>query len=150
MAIQDFLQLVVHQATSNGFDFPRWYESWLGCPWTTEAEAFDRLAQNRGYYALIFSHDFAQSFWKQGSRITFMVPSSSYTRRDKDGTLVEVQRKAYTRRRLKPDAWLYHLREMSNAEEPLRYIRRYLLVLPDADAKDPARRRESSSAGGED
>jgi len=81
-----------------------------------------------GGTTLLFSHEFACSFWKQGTRVTFMVPSSTYTMRDKKGTLVEVKRKSHTRRRLKPDAWKYHLREMSCADEPLRYVRRFVLM----------------------
>jgi hypothetical protein len=39
-----------------------------------------------------------------------------------------VSRKGYTRRSGREDAWKYHLRELAMAEEPLRYMRRYLRV----------------------
>jgi hypothetical protein len=142
MARIDFLKLIIHQAARNGFDFEHWCRSWLGHEWTTEEAALQSLARNHLYYCLLFSHDFARSFWKQGTRITFMVPASSYTRLDKNGSLVEVKRKAYTRRRLKPDAWKYHLREMAATEEPLRYIRRYVLIVQEPE---PAARRPTKS-----
>jgi hypothetical protein len=45
-----------------------------------------------------------------------------------DGSIGTVTRKAYTRRSAREDAWKYHLRELAVAEEPLRYMRRYLRV----------------------
>ena len=67
-------------------------------------------------------------FWKQGSQISFVVPAASYTRRDKEGRIVTVTRKPFTRRTLKADVWKYHLREMAAHDEPLRYIRRFLVI----------------------
>ena len=63
--------------------------------------------------------------------MSFTVPSVSYTRRDPAGKIVTVSRKAFTRRTLKADVWRYHLREMALAEDPLRYLRRFLLVEED-------------------
>ena len=43
------------------------------------------------------------------------------------------------RRSARPDAWRYHLREMALADEPLRYMRRYLHVedeISDLDAAE--------------
>ncbi len=37
-------------------------------------------------------------------------------------------RKAYTRRSTREDAWRYHLRELAVSDEPLRYMRRFLRV----------------------
>src|SRR6185437_1287741 len=48
-----------------------------------------------------------------------------------DGTIQTVKRKPFIRRTAGKDAWRYHLREMALAEEPLRYIRRYLNVEDD-------------------
>lgn len=91
------------------------------------------LCAERRYYVLLFSHDFASSFWKAGERITFQVPTQSFTRRKKDGTIGTVVRKAYTRRSTRDDAWRYHLRELAVADEPLRYMRKYLRVDEDLD-----------------
>lgn len=60
--------------------------------------------------------------------MTFQVPTQTFTRRMPDGTIGVVKRKGYTRRSARDDAWRYHLREMALAEEPLRYMRRYLRV----------------------
>ena len=65
--------------------------------------------------------------------MTFQVPTQSFTRRKADGTIATVVRKAYTRRSTRDDAWRYHLRELAVAEEPLRYMRKYLRVDEDLD-----------------
>lgn len=124
----ELLYLLVAQARANGFEFRKWYVSRLGLPWETTKQAVEVLAQHRQYYALLFSHEFASSFWKPGERFTFQVPTQTFTRRMKDGSIGTVSRKAFTRRSSRDDAWRYHLREMAVAEEPLRYMRRYLRV----------------------
>jgi len=124
----ELLQLLVAQARANGFEFRKWYIAKLRLPWETTRQAIETLAAERRYYALLFSHEFASSFWKAGERITFQVASQSFTRRKKDGTIGVVNRKPYTRRSTRDDAWRYHLRELAVAEEPLRYMRKYLRV----------------------
>jgi hypothetical protein len=70
-----------------------------------------------------------------------------------DGTIQTIRRKPFIRRSARKDAWRYHLREMALAEEPLRYIRRYLNVDEDltdvpstrADSAPPARTRKARS-----
>jgi hypothetical protein len=124
----ELLQLLVGQARSNGFEFRRWYVGKLGLPWQSARHAVEMLAAERRYYALLFSHEFASSFWKPGEVMTFQVPTQTFTRRMKDGTIGTVNRKAYTRRSAREDAWLYHLKELAASEEPLRYMRRYLRV----------------------
>ncbi|MEO6922562.1 MAG: hypothetical protein ABI064_01245, partial [Acidobacteriaceae bacterium] len=47
-------------------------------------------------------------------------------------------RKSFTRRSSRKDVWRYHLREMAVAEEPLRYIRKYLNVEDDLEEPDLA------------
>ena len=86
------------------------------------------------------------AFWKPGAEITFQVPAQTFPRRMPDGTIQTIQRKPFIRRSARKDAWRYHLREMALAEEPLRYIRRYLNVEEDltdvaatADDSAPAR-----------
>jgi hypothetical protein len=132
----ELLQLLVAQVRANGFEFRRWYISKIGLPWETTRQAVENLCAERRYYALLFSHDFASSFWKAGERITFQVPTQTFTRRKADGTIGTVSRKAYTRRSTRDDAWRYHLRELAIAEEPLRYMRKYLRVVEDLDLND--------------
>jgi hypothetical protein len=134
----ELLQMLVAQARANGFEFRKWYISKLRLPWETTRLAIETLSKERRYYALLFSHEFASSFWKAGERITFQVASQTFTRRKKDGTIGVVTRKPYTRRSTRDDAWRYHLRELAVADEPLRYMRKYLradeeLVLDDED-----------------
>jgi hypothetical protein len=133
----ELLQLLVGQARANGFEFRRWYVGKLGLPWTSAREALETLAAQRRYYALLFSHEFASTFWKPGEVMTFQVPTQTFTRRMADGTIGTVKRKAYTRRSARDDAWRYHLREMALAEEPLRYMRRYLRVEEELTEEEP-------------
>ncbi len=109
----------------------------LGQVWTGLDESVRALANERRYYALLFSHDFAQSFWKAGSEMMLQVPQQSFQRKMADGSIGTVQRKGHLRRMIREDAWRFHLKEMAVQEEPLRYIRRFLrveedLVLPAA------------------
>lgn len=127
----ELLKLLVGQARANGFEFRRWYVGKLGLPWVNAQAALENLAAHKHYYALLFSHEFASTFWKPGEIMTFQVPTQTFTRRMADGTIGTVKRKAYTRRSTRDDAWRYHLREMALSEEPLRYLRRYLRVEED-------------------
>jgi len=134
----ELLELIVAQARANGFEFRKWYIGKLRLPWETTRQAIETLSNERRHYALLFSNEFASSFWKPGERITFQVATQTFTRRKKDGTIGVVTRKPYTRRSTRDDAWRYHLRELAVAEEPLRYMRKYLrvdeeLVLDDED-----------------
>jgi hypothetical protein len=128
MTRQELLRVVIRQARANGFAFRKWFQSVIDPSWDGFDDAVETLAQGRRYYALLFAHDFARTFWKQGSQISFVVPAASYTRRDKDGRIVTVTRKPFTRRTLKADVWKYHLREMAAHDEPLRYIRRFMVI----------------------
>jgi len=132
----ELLHLLVAQARANGFEFRKWYISRLGLPWETTRQAVETLCEQRRYYALLFSHEFASNFWKAGERITFQVPTQTFTRRKADGTIGTVSRKAYTRRSARDDAWRYHLRELAIAEEPLRYMKKYLRVEDELDLDD--------------
>jgi hypothetical protein len=141
----ELLKIVVGRARSNGFEFRRWYTTRLGLPWISADAALTLLEQQRRYYALLFSHDFAITFWKSGEEITFQVPAQSFQRRASDGTIQTVTRKPFTRRSARRDAWRYHLREMALAEEPLRYIRRYLNVQEDLDDEPATSTSETRS-----
>ena len=101
----ELLHLIVAQARANGFEFRKWYTARLGLPWQTTRQSVETLCAERRYYALLFSHEFASSFWKAGERITFQVPNQTFTRRKADGAIVTVSRKAYTRRSTRSDAW---------------------------------------------
>jgi hypothetical protein len=133
MTRQEILRIVIRQARTNGFPFRKWFQAAIEPTWTSFDDAVEELAQGRRYYALLFAHTFARAFWKQGSQISFVVPAASYTRRDKDGRIVTVSRKPFTRRTLKADVWKYHLREMAAHDEPLRYIRRFLVIEGDVE-----------------
>ena len=135
----ELLQLLVGQARANGFPFRKWYVSRIGLPWTSAQAALETLASERRYYALLFSHEFASNFWKAGETMTFQVPTQTFTRRMADGSIGTVTRKAYTRRSAREDAWKYHLRELAVAEEPLRYMRRYLRVEEDLNEDERER-----------
>jgi hypothetical protein len=127
----ELLKLVIGRARTNGFELRRWYTKRLALPWTSADDALVHLEQHRRYYALLFSHEFAECFWKPGSEITFQVPARTFKRRMPDGSIQTIARKPFIRRSARKDAWRYHLREMALAEEPLRYIRRYLNVEDD-------------------
>lgn len=131
MTKQDILRILIRQARANGFEFRKWYQRRIEAPWSTFDDAVALLAEGHRYYALIYSHEFVRCFWKQGAQMSFIVPSASYTRRDKNGRIVTINRKAFTRRTIKADVWKYHLREMVVQEEPLRYIRRFLMIEED-------------------
>ncbi|MGC8549874.1 MAG: hypothetical protein ACP5M4_09260 [Acidobacteriaceae bacterium] len=128
MTRKEVLALLVLHARNNGFLFRRWYKSKMHTPWQDFETSIDTISRDHRYYALLFSHDFAQCFWKHGSQITFVVPTVEYKRPSKNGKIITVRRKAFTRRTTKPDAWIYHLREMAASEDPLRYIRRFLVT----------------------
>ena len=131
MTRAELLRALIRQAKSNGFEFRKWYTVRLGLPWSSFLESVQTLSEQRRYYALLFAHEFAESFWRSGSKMTFVVPNSTFTRVSKDGTIRVVERKGHIRRSVIPDAWRYHLKEMAIADEPLRYARKFLLIEED-------------------
>jgi len=160
MTRTELLRIVIGRARANGFEFRRWYTTRLGIPWINSSAALSLLETQRRYYALLFSHEFAIAFWKAGEEITFSVPAQSFQRVRPDGSIATVQRQSFSRRSSRRDAWRYHLRQMALAEEPLRYIRRYLNVedelideldgtavkeAPEAPAAKPATRTRKKS-----
>jgi hypothetical protein len=128
MTRNDLIHLLVMQARANGFELRNWYQSKIDRHWTSQQAAIETLGSGHRYYALLFSHDFARSFWKPGTQIQFVVPTQHFSRLNAKGQRIAVTRKAYTRRTLKPNAWKYHLRQMAACEEPLSYIRRFLVT----------------------
>ena len=131
MTREALLRILLSHAKKNGFEFRKWFVNHIQPTWPGADKALAILCEGSRFYALIFSHSFARNFWKQGAQISFIVPSVSYTRRNPAGKIVTVSRKAFTRRTLKADVWRYHLGEMALAEDPLRYLRRFLLVEED-------------------
>lgn len=138
MTNRELLRIVILHARANGFEFRKWFRAQTESSWTSLDDAVDLLASGKRYYSLLFSHEFASHFWRQGSQISFVVPAVEYTRRDKQGKEVVIQRKAFTRRTLKADAWRYHLREMAAADDPLRYIRRFMVTSEALGRQAPA------------
>ena len=134
MTREALLRILLSQAKANGFEFRKWFEKNIEPEWPGSKSALQLLCKGSRYYALIFSHDFARFFWKQGAQMTFVVPAVSYTKAGAGGGIVTVSRKAFTRRTIKPDAWRYHLREMAASEDPLRYLKRFTPVQEDLAA----------------
>ncbi|MDR3744833.1 MAG: hypothetical protein P4K80_01735 [Acidobacteriaceae bacterium] len=141
----ELLHILIAQARSNGFEFRKWYTSRLGLPWEGTRQSVETLCEQRRYYALLFSHEFASNFWKAGEQITFQIPSQTFTRCKPDGSIATVTRKGYTRRSARNDVWLYHLRELAASEDPLRVMRKYLRVEDDLDPDQPAASRAKTS-----
>lgn len=141
----ELLKILVGQARINGFEFRRWYTTRLGLPWISADAAFTLLDTQRRYYALLFSHEFASTFWKSGAEMTFQVPTQTFERVMPDGSISTVTRKPFTRRSARRDVWRYHLREMAVAEEPLRYIRKYLAVEEELDDESTAESASEST-----
>jgi hypothetical protein len=127
----ELLRAVIRQAKQNGFVFRTWYEARIGLPWVSLPAAVEIIAEQRRYYALLFSHEFAEAFWKSGVKMTYLVPPTSFITQTRNGRIITVERKPYTRRTNRPDNWRYHLREMAAHAEPLRYIRRFVVVAED-------------------
>ncbi|MBB6146704.1 hypothetical protein HNQ77_004683 [Silvibacterium bohemicum] len=138
MTKRELLRLLLLQARTNGFDLRPWYEAMIDPEWRDAQAAVDTLARGHRYYALLFSHDFAKHFWKQGQPTQFVVPMQQFSRLNSRGETITITRKAYVRRTLKPHAWRYHLREMATLDEPLRYVRRFL-VTPEEQLLAPLR-----------
>ena len=123
---KEMLRLLLNQAQFNGFEFRRWYQSHVQPVWPGNEQALSLLASEGRHYTLLFSHEFARCFWRTGAQISFMVPSITYPRITPGGDVVQVTRKPFTRRTIKPDVWKYHLRQMAAAEDPIDYLCRFL------------------------
>lgn len=146
MTRAELLRALIRQAKSNRFEFRKWYIGRLALPWTSFDAAVQTLSEQRRYYALVFAHEFAQAFWLEGSKMSFVVPTSKFTRVRKNGTTMEVERKGHTRRTVLPDAWRFHLKAMAVTEDPLRYIRKFLLIEEDLPAIQAVQEEENADA----
>ncbi len=123
---KELLRLLLSQAQFNGFDFRGWFQAHVQSSWPGIESALSLMATESRYYALLFSHEFARCYWRSGARICFTIPSITYPRVNRQGEVVQVTRKPFTRRVVKPDVWKYHLRQMAAAEDPFAYLRRFL------------------------
>jgi hypothetical protein len=66
------------------------------------------------------------------------LPAITYPRVNSSGEVVQVTRKPFTRRTIKPDVWKYHLQKMAVADDPIEYLCRFLpaadqVLLHDSD-----------------
>ena len=137
MTRHELIRMVILRARAHGFEFRKWYETNIEADWKDMKHAVAVLESGRRYYALLFSHDFARNFWKKGTQISFILPAQEYTRLDKSGKIVTIKRKPYTRRTARSTSntiWQYHLEQMAVWEEPLRYIRRFILTDEELEA----------------
>ena len=75
---KELLRLLLNQAQFNGFEFRNWFQANMQVSWPGTEQALNLLASESRYYALLFSHDFARSYWRTGARISFLVPSITY------------------------------------------------------------------------
>ncbi len=146
MTRKETLLLLLSRALANGFEFRRWYQANISSEWHGAEDAVSRLAVDGRHYSFIFSHEFARAFWMKGAQMHFVVPAKTYSRLNGKGQVVTIHRKPFTRRTIKGDVWKDHLRQMAIAEDPLRYLKRFLLVqeeLQNRSSKD-----ENLSAAG--
>jgi hypothetical protein len=123
---KETLRLLLNQAQFNGFEFRHWFVSNVQPIWPGAEQAITLLAGEGRHYTLVFSHEFARCFWRTGAKMSFMVPSITYPRVTANGEVVQVTRRPFTRRTIKPDVWRYHLRQMAAADDPINYLCRFL------------------------
>jgi hypothetical protein len=141
---KEMLRLLINQAQFNGFEFRPWFQTHVQPIWPGGEQALTVLASEGRHYALLFSHDFARCFWRAGAHISFIIPSITYPRVNSQGKVVQVTRKPFTRRKIKPDVWKYHLRQMAAAEDPIDYLCRFLPAQDQAKFRLP--KKESLAA----
>ena len=123
---KELLRLLLNQAQFNGFEFRRWFQSQVRPIWPGTEAALALLAEEGRHYTLLFSHEFARCFLRTGAQMSFVVPSTTYPRVNSQGDVIQVTRKPFTRRTIKPDVWKYHLRQMAVADDPIDYLCRLL------------------------
>ena len=123
---KEILRLLLNQAQFNGFEFRRWFQSHVQSIWPGAEQALTLLAAEGRHYTLLFSHEFARSYWRTGAKMSFTVPTITYPRVTPAGEVVYVTRRPFTRRTVKPDVWKYHVRQMAAAEDPIEYLCRFL------------------------
>jgi hypothetical protein len=133
---KELLRLLINQAQFNGFEFRHWFLAHVQPTWPGTEQALTLLAGEGRYYALLFSHEFARCYWRKGAQMCFMIPSITYPRVTSQGDVVQVTRKPFTRRTIKPDVWKYHLRQMAATEDPIEYLCRFLPMQDQAKVRE--------------
>ena len=123
---KELLGLLLNQAQFNGFEFRRWFLAHIRPAWPGTEQATALLTEEGRHAALLFSHEFARCFWRTGAQMSFSIPSVTYPRVNARGEVIEITRKPFTRRTIKPGVWKYHLRQMAAAEDPIAYLCRFL------------------------
>lgn len=146
MTLKENLLLLIRNAQRNRFNFRRWYRANIRPDWFGLDDAVSLLCEEGRYYALIFAHDFARAFWKQGAQMRFVVPTLTYSRMNGKGEVITITRKPFTRRTIKADVWQYHLRQMAISDDPMSYLKRFLPSTEDIRAQEEA--DENLSAAG--
>ena len=126
MTRKETLHILISQAHANGFEFRRWFQANISPEWPGAEEAVELLTTEGRFYSLVFSHDFARALWKKGAQMNFIVPSITYSRMNCKGEVETISRKPFTRRTIKADVWKYHLRQMAESEDPMRYLKRFI------------------------
>jgi hypothetical protein len=113
MTRQELLRIVIRQARTNGFRSASGFRPRSTPPGPALTTRWSCLPKG-GATTLSFLPTNLPG--RSGSRVlrsASSFPAASYTRRDKEGRIVTVTRKPFTRRTLKADVWKYHLREMA-------------------------------------
>jgi hypothetical protein len=150
MTRKELLRMIILRARVHGFEFRRWYQTNIEPEWTGFEQAVELLDGGKRYYSLLFAHEFARHFWKKGTQITFVLPSQEYTRIGANGKVVTIKRKSFTRRSSRSTSntvWQYHLEQMAVWDEPLRYIRRFILT--DEELEGAGENSEPTEEAGE-
>ena len=146
MSRKELLRLLINQAQFNGFEFRRWFQSHIRPGWPGTEAAIALLAEEGRHYTLLFSHEFARCFLRTGSHMSFVVPATSYVRVNSQGEVIQVTRKPFTRRTIKPDVWKYHLRQMAVSDDPIDYLCRFLPAHDQALLNPPGSTRVAAQA----
>jgi hypothetical protein len=133
---KEILRLLLNQAQFNGFEFRRWFQSNIQAIWPGAEQALTLLSAEGRHYTLLFSHEFAHSYWRSGAKMSFTIPTITYPRVTPTGEVVYVTRRPFTRRTIKPDVWKYHLRQMAVADDPVNYLCRFLPVQDQAKVRE--------------
>lgn len=144
MTRKETLRMIVSHAQCNGFDFPRWFQMHVRPEWPGTEIALNLLASEGRHFTLLFSHEFVRRFWQSGSKMSFLVPAMTYSRLNAEGEVIQVSRKPFTRRTIKPDVWKYHLCQMAASDDPLKYICKFVPAHQQAVVREMANGTENA------
>ena len=131
----EILKRVIKKAVKNGYKLPEAYEAIF-----YELDiGYDRMDElwwrSKGYYGLIFSHDFAKAFWGEDvwviehNKRKPMVPGME----TKDISVYKAEndpgkpKYSWQRHTKHPRTWEIMLKEMAGEEDPLKYLESFLI-----------------------